>query len=380
MKVLFYTHEFPPRGGIGTYSYNICVWLARLSVNVLALAPRYTKEDKDYSNATLRIIRFLHPRTGILKTCMVAPVLFRYAATFSPDVVIVTDPRAMYLYGVLSLFLWTRYVVVVHGNEILLNKSPHFMAKFRKMLQARVLKNADHVITISHYTERTLLKMFDIDKRKVSTIYHALDPLEFNAKDDLSSLRQRLGLDDRKVILTVANTERKKGADLVIRALPEITKAIPQACYVIAGSGPFEQELREMVKKSNLQDYVLFVGRVTGQEKLSYYRICDVFVMPSRPTSFSVESFGISFLEAGVMNRPVIGSRLGGIPEAVVHGKTGFLIEPEDVNGLAERIIHLLSNPRIAQEMGNNNREWVTTMFNWQKCAQKTLDVISRNR
>ena len=117
---------------------------------------------------------------------------------------------------------------------------------------------------------------------------------------------------------------------------------------------------------------------VEDDEIISYYDMYDVFVMPSREEKGTVEGFGISFLEAGARGKPVIGGNHGGVPEVIVDGETGFLVDPYDVQELADAIIKLLTDSKLAEEMGRKGKERVFKYFTSEIMARRTLEVISK--
>ncbi len=159
----------------------------------------------------------------------------------------------------------------------------------------------------------------------------------------------------------------------MIQAMPTVLESIPSATYLIAGRGEDEQRLRNLVAERNLESNVIFAGYVSDTEKAAYYQACDVFVMLSRQEGNHVEGFGLSLLEAGACARPVVAGRHGGVPEVVLDGKTGLLVEPHSDEASSSAITYLLCNSGEAQRMGRNGREWVEHTANWSATARLTI-------
>ena len=154
----------------------------------------------------------------------------------------------------------------------------------------------------------------------------------------------------RNDILTVARlaaSEPGKGVDTVIRALPQVLRAVPHASYVVVGDGDDRRRLQELAEEAGVGESVHFVGHQAEEELKSYYRKAEVFAMPS-----CQEGFGIVFLEAMAFGKPVIGAASGGIPDIVIDGATGYLVNYGDVDTLAARLIRLLADPDLRQKMG----------------------------
>ncbi|MBI4507923.1 MAG: glycosyltransferase family 4 protein [Chloroflexi bacterium] len=149
-------------------------------------------------------------------------------------------------------------------------------------------------------------------------------------------------------------TERYKGVDTLIRAFPAVLRAVPRTYLVIVGDGNDRPWLQRLAQERGVADRVRFVGSVQDGELASYYRACDVFVMPSQK-----EGFGLVFLEAAAFGKPVVGGNHGGTPEIVQDGVTGFLVEHGDIGALADRVICLLQSSELRARMGEAGRQRV---------------------
>ena len=145
---------------------------------------------------------------------------------------------------------------------------------------------------------------------------------------------ERYGLKSSKVILTVgrlASEERHKGFDEVIEVMPQLIKRFPNLKYLIVGGGGDRQRLEAKVAKLGLSNCVIFTGYVPEDEKAAHYNLADVYVMPSRG-----EGFGIVLLEAAACGVPIVGSQVDGSREALLDGKLGRLVDPDDRHRLIE--------------------------------------------
>jgi phosphatidylinositol alpha-1,6-mannosyltransferase len=170
----------------------------------------------------------------------------------------------------------------------------------------------------------------------------------------------------------------RKGHATVIRALPDVLRVIPEAHYLIVGTGPVKEELEKLIIALGLEANVTFTGYVSDIELDSLFQLCELFVMVSReiPEKGDIEGFGIVYLEANLFRRPVIAARTGGVPDAVLHEETGLLVEPNDPRETASAIIHLLKNPGLAQELGDRGHDRVLQEFSSVHLARKALKTI----
>jgi phosphatidylinositol alpha-1,6-mannosyltransferase len=174
----------------------------------------------------------------------------------------------------------------------------------------------------------------------------------------------------------VGRLVERKGHDTVIRAMPEVLNRVPDAAYVIVGGGPESERLVRLAEDTGVARHVHLLGRLPRGEMVGLLSRCDVLVMPSRQVGTSVEGFGIVFLEAGALGKPVVGGRSGGIPDAIEEGVTGLLVDPEDTVALAEAITSILADPDLAGRMGEAGRERVERLFTWDKVAERILESL----
>jgi phosphatidylinositol alpha-1,6-mannosyltransferase len=172
-----------------------------------------------------------------------------------------------------------------------------------------------------------------------------------------------------------------KGFDTVIRSLPGVLKRVPNLRYVIVGEGDDRPRLERLVAECQLERFVTFAGSVSDAQVAEYYGACEVFVLPSKTAerngSWQGEGFGRVYVEAALAGKPVVGSLGGGAAEAVVHRKTGILVDPNSVEDTARAIIELLENPSAASQMGREGRKWAQQYFT-EDALRRSLGELQR--
>ena len=168
-----------------------------------------------------------------------------------------------------------------------------------------------------------------------------------------------------KTIITVSRLVPKNGVDILIDAIAEVKKEIPNVRCVIIGDGPERANLESRITKFGLYNSVRIQGAIPHEEIRSRLHAADIFVRPSRS-----EGMGIAFVEAMASGLPVVGTAVGGIPDVIEHVKTGLLARPDDARDLARQIIRLMRDPARAQEMADAGRKKAARDFDW--------DVIAR--
>jgi phosphatidyl-myo-inositol dimannoside synthase len=263
------------------------------------------------------------------------------------------------------------YVLYAHGEEVLISLSSRKL----RWLIPRLYNDAAAIIANSSET-KTLLEGIGVQSKKIQIIHPGVEATAFQSSDDAArAIRKRHNLGQSPVLLTLGRLQRRKGQDMVIRALPRIAKQFPEVRYVIAGAGEEHEFLQRLTFDLGVQDKVIFVGQIDSAEQAAYYAASDVFLMPNRQIGADVEGFGIVFLEAAAAGKPVIGGRSGGTAEAIQEGLTGIRVDGENVEAIAAAVIDLLADSEKARAMGERARRWVEEAFSWETIVERTRQV-----
>jgi phosphatidylinositol alpha-1,6-mannosyltransferase len=246
-----------------------------------------------------------------------------------------------------------------------------------------VLREAVHVVTVSRYTQSLLEQQYGLPSVRITVVSPGVDAHRFHPGVDGSRIRERWGLRGARVALTVGRldaTQRHKGQDRVIEAMPAVLRQVPQAHYVVVGHGDDAPRLRDLARRLGVAHRVTFAGAADERELPEFYAASNVYVMPSRHLprgqGATFEGFGMVFLEAAAAGRPVIGGRTGGIADAVIDGGTGWLVDPERSEALAEAMVTLLGDSTRAQSLGRAGRERMLQEFSWPAVVTRFEDAV----
>ena len=163
---------------------------------------------------------------------------------------------------------------------------------------------------------------------------------------------------------------RTKGVELNIRAVKKLVDRFENILYVVVGSGPKREALEQLIRSLGLAEHVRFIGQLPHEKAMEYMAACEIFTLPSWQ-----ETFGLVYIEAMAHAKPVIAVQGQGVDGIVVHGKTGLLVKPRDVDSLVEALDFLLSHPEEAQAMGERARRLVLENYTWKKNAEKTMVI-----
>ncbi len=229
--------------------------------------------------------------------------------------------------------------------------------------------HSDRVIAVSHAVKDFLVKWEKISEGKFTVIHNGVNLEEFSIDTDIAEKKRELGINlSSKVVGSVGRLDRQKGHVFFLKAIPKILEDFSDIRFIFVGEGPLRSKLEKMASELRVNQNIIFTGiRPDVADILS---ILDIFVLPS-----IFEGFGIVLLEAMAIGKPVVASRVGGIPEIVDHGLTGILIEPANPSAIAGSVVKLLKNPVEAKRIANAGRAEVGRRFTADAMARKIEGV-----
>jgi phosphatidylinositol alpha-1,6-mannosyltransferase len=266
-------------------------------------------------------------------------------------------------------------IILAHGLELLPTEGRWRRKIWRRMLRW-VCESADLVIANSEFTKNLVLE--SAPGANVRAIPLAVDYRHF-APGDASEAKRRFGVANKVVLSTVSRLESYKGHDVVFRAIAASDERIrPNLVYLIAGTGPHRGELERQVKELRLTEQVRFLGFVPEDDLPDLYRASDLSLLCSREVveRQQVEGFGLVFLEAQSCGTPVIGTRTGGIPDAIKEGEGGWLIEQNDTAALSGFLSQLVDDPSAFLAAGRRARNRVERQCTWEQYMRKFVAAL----
>ena len=240
-------------------------------------------------------------------------------------------------------------------------------------VERRMVRDADRVITCSHYMRRHVADVFQIAAARVTAIANGIDPTDLQPVADLPRLRARYAAPDQRLILLVGRLVYEKGFHLALDALggeDGMIERLGNVRFLIAGSGTAEAELKEQARRLGLMRHGAFVGWTGDDELHSLYRIADLCVVPS-----IYEPFGLVALEAMASGCPCIVADTGGLREVVPGGRrVGLRFKARDPRSLARVMETLLADDALRDRLVAEAREHVLR-FDWADVARQTAEV-----
>lgn len=261
-----------------------------------------------------------------------------------------------------------RMIVCAHGVEVW---TP------LPVLRRFALCRANAAVAPSRYTAEKLVTEQGFPQSRVYRLSWALDPaFELLAATPQPKLLPR-DLPAGPMILTVGRwsaDERYKGLDELIEVMPTVRAGVSDAFLAAVGNGDDRFRLEQKTAALGLQNAVVFFDAAQGDELVAFYNRCDVFALPSRG-----EGFGLVFLEAMALGKPLVGGAYGGIPDIVSDGVNGFLVETNDRATLASSLIELLRRPDLRQTMGRAGFERLHRDFLFECFAARLEEILQQS-
>ena len=261
------------------------------------------------------------------------------------------------------------YLVYAHGEDA----SPIKNTRVKRFLLSHALRGASDLLVNSRFT-RGEIADFGVEPSRIFVVPPGIDPAPYGrvAPAEVAALRRRLGLEGKRIILTVARLTERKGHDMIVRSLPAVRAAVPNAHYLIVGKGD-TSALQALADVEGVAGGISIIPYIAEADLHALYHLCDVYAMVSRhdPVTLEVEGFGIVYLEAGACGKPCVAGSHGGSGDAVQDETTGFVVDPTDPEQIAHALITLLSDPALMARMGEAARLRVWKEFHRDRLLGK---------
>lgn len=263
------------------------------------------------------------------------------------------------------------YVVAIKG--VIAEELQHEQGRTRRLFQAlaclegRNARQADAVLADSAYCQDAVVRHYRVPAERIRLVPEGIDLARWQRGAAETPRRS-----DGATILCVARQYPRKHIADLLRALPEVRRAVPAAHAVIIGDGPEHGNLRRLAAELKLSNAVQFLGAIPDDDAVArWYRCANVFCLPSVQ-----EGFGIVFLEAMASGLPVVATRATAIPEVVPDGRAGLLVPPGDVEALAAALTALLREPARRTELGAYGQEHAR-QYDWRVVAGQFLAQVA---
>jgi glycosyltransferase involved in cell wall biosynthesis len=364
---------YPKRGfytGIERHVEGLCKGFKKLGHRVTVITTYWNGGTPYHSLNGIEIYRFKDLRAILGKLGKLSGVFELDFLTFSLNV---TLNKKLLDADLLLINLPFPFLNLIDGNFISIALLHHAqpIVKLKDALSVPFgniygkLTKPDYWVAPSKFTAEQFIKLFKISKEKIKIIPEGVDLEKFNRNVDTSDINEKLG-NERK-ILFVGNLHPNKGVHLLIKSFALVKSKINDVKLVIVGDGPLKHYLINLTKRLSLEKDVIFTGFVSDEALPKYYASCDIFASAS-----VLEGFGLIFLEAMALGKPIVAFNLASIPEVV--GSAGILINEINREKFANAIIELLKNEELYKEKSQIalNR---AKLFSWERIAGQFINL-----
>lgn len=358
MKTLLFTLEYPPfKGGVANYYNNLV---------------KYWPESKNMAvlnNNDSKLIKgWLWP-----KWLLAIWHLWRIAKKEKISYILVGQVLPLgTATWILSYFVNYKYSVILHGMDF----TNALQTARKRWITMKIFKKTEKIICANSYVAELVKGVLDDGQaKKVSVVNPGIEnkDLRFKNEDLRFKFLKKHNIENKIILFSIGRLVKRKGFDKVIAAMPKVLKQAPNLIYVIAGDGPDKYYLKKLAED---KENIIFLEKITDEEKWAWLNLSDIFIMPSRQIKEDFEGFGIVYLEANLCGKPVIAGDSGGVRDAVKDKVSGLLVDPEDTNKIADAIIKLAKDKNLREKLGKQGGERVIKEFNWGKQVKKIYEII----
>jgi len=377
--------------------FNISKQLARMGHEVVILDRKYSKDDLPIEYIEdLQIVRLDAVQIHFRK-----PRGFISFALNELNIVLFTLKISSYLrrnrynIDIINIHLTLIGAILVILNGGLRNKMVYMcvigqwtlpesrlttLERVHLFIDSFLMRRVAKVIALNDSAKDTFTQKVKIKTDNIAVVPVGVDTNFFNDDIAVEDAVKRYGLEGKMIILFVGRLAKIKGVDYLIKAAGTIVNEFGYKDMLFVLVGPHEFDATEkpigmknilsLIGQLQVEKYVMLTGSIPSEDVRMLYTACDIFVLPSL-----AEGDPLVILEAMASGKPVIATKVGGIPQKVRDGWNGFLLDPADQQQLAQKIKYLIDNPEERQRMGTNSRRFAEEEFDWRKVAEKLLQV-----
>lgn len=383
---------YPPIviGGVGRHNFELLHGLQRAGLGVMAVT--VPAQNYEQLPGTVRVYREIRNVPDPVASDSDVPAFITSAtATLvraalqaaivegKPDLIHCQGPAASEAAEILSRMWRIPYVYTAHTNQLALSNQLAVGAETgddvhaAKEVSSRIVERSDVTICVSRFVLEELRDVFGVPERKLRLIHNGIDTRPFVPivhREPAAKIRRAAR--GRKVVLFVGRMTSNKGPQILVQAARRLIleRGRRDLCFVFGGDGRLRRLLQARIHRYKLEDDLFLLGKLSHHEVIDSYFGADLVVMPSMH-----ESFPLTALEAMAAGRPVLASRVGGLPEMIEEGNTGFLMDERTPEAWANAIESIVDDPEDMARCSQNARALVLDKFSSEAMVGATIDV-----
>ena len=380
------SHFFPEYSGTASRLYNL---LCRLSYTVPLITSNRTIDgglisQKKEQISNIEVRRFsLYPKTILTSVSTIRRLCTIYAYYhISKKLIKKCKDKKFNVIHVhntlpfgeaarkLAKAYYCPFIFELHGisEETLTGTSKVIQKIYFQKETKRLAEYANHVITLTHSQKERICRFYKLPQEKVTVVPNGVDVEKFISGEkyqkEAEKLKEKLGIRG-KIVMYAGIMDKINGLTSLANVIPEIIRIGPNISFVFIGHGSEEDNIVTLSMKF---PQVKFLPMVPYNDMPIYYQMCDIFVIP-RPSTISAETITpLKLLEVMAMEKPVLGSNVGGITEVIKHGENGYLFEKGNMESFKKMLLEVLDAD--SRQIGRNARRTILENYTWDKSAK----------
>lgn len=373
MSILVISPGFAPWkiGGEEYYASCLAKTLANRGHKVCVIA----ESEKIQGNTcfkfsdNLKLVLVRSTRRGFLELfrCATRYLTATLKLRLKPDLIHGHDPYSQGLAAVIAgKILRVPVIITWHGAELIEGR----LSLLGNMLRRFVTTQADAIVVNTQVMKKLAIRNTGLSPKKFHVVQPSIDANRFRPTVAAQKIREKYGLKDSLVVLSVCRLERIKGINKLIEAIPNVAKEIPEVKFLIVGDGSEKENLENLATRLGIRQLIIFTGYVEENELPHYYASCDVFAVPT----FG-EGFGLVFLEAWASGKPIVVTPYAPEISKLASSKQAGIVADADPVDISKALVKLLSNRGMRDKMGMMGRKIVESQLSWEEIARKNLEL-----
>ena len=385
MKILMLTWEYPPRvvGGISRVVHDLSHRLIKdgHEVTVVTYKEGNVQDFEDDNGVKVyRVNNYMINPNNFIDWIMQlnfnliskATEIINKEGPF--DVIHAHDWLVAYASKTLKDSFNIPIIATIHATESGRNSGIHDeVQRYINDTEWMLTYEATEVIVNSNYMKSEIQRLFGLPYEKINVVPNGVNLNLYDGVERDYDFRRQYAADNEKIILYVGRLVYEKGVQNLIAAMPKVLNGYHDSKLIIAGKGGMIDELRDEVRRLNIENKVYFTGYLNLEQVTKMYKCADVAVFPS-----TYEPFGVVALEGMLSGTPVVVSDIGGLNDIVQHRENGMKSYAGNPNSIADSILELLYNPGLCVELSRAAKAKVKSQYNWTKIAQDTHFIYQK--
>ncbi len=363
MRILCITNHLYGTDGWGRYSTDLIYSLSDIGNDIRILCHR-KNTDIEFTQYEVLSSPISFSKNYLLSYFFVFKYILQIKK-FNPDIIhcmVETYSPIAYL---IALILRKKYIITVHGSFAL----KPFINPVYSILQKHFCAKAKHIVAVSQYTKKRLQDM--LPNIPIVVINNGIN------ESFLTIARKDISKSKEKTILGVGSVKNRKGFHISLKVFAEVLKEFPDYKYIIIGNTSdikYVKYIKEIIRDLNIADNVEIIDDANDDRLIDFYSRAKLFVLTSVSDKYDFEGFGLVYIEANAFGTPVIGCYESGAEDAIVNGKTGFLVKSNDINDIVSKVFMVLRDDMLYNSMSSSARAYAVTM-SWTEKVKEYIKL-----